>query len=44
MKTRLMTSILIVAVLALMFVLKSYVSPYFFDALILFISVYCATK
>lgn len=42
MKTRLMTSILIVAVLALMFVLKSYVSPYFFDALILFISVYCA--
>lgn len=42
MKTRLMTSILIVAVLALMFVLKSYVSPYFFDALILFISIYCA--
>ena len=42
MKTRLMTSILIVAVLALMFVLKSYVSPYFFDALILFISTCCA--
>ena len=42
MKTRLMTSILIVAVLALMFVLKSYVSPYIFDALILFISIYCA--
>ena len=42
MKTRLMTSILIVAVLALAFVLKSYVSVYFFDALILFITMFSA--
>ncbi len=42
MKTRLMTSILIVAVLAIAFLLKSYVSPYFFDALILFISMFSA--
>ena len=42
MKTRLMTSILIVAVLAVAFVLKELVSPYFFDVLILFITTFCA--
>lgn len=42
MKTRLMTSILIVAVLAIAFVLKQTVSPYFFDALILFITIMSA--
>ena len=42
MKTRFMTSVMIVAVLALAFILKGFVSPYFFDALILFISMYSA--
>ena len=42
MKTRSMTSVLIVAVLLLAFILKGFVSPYFFDALILFISMTAA--
>lgn len=42
MKTRFMSSIIIVAILALAFVLKGFVSPYFFDALVLFITVMSA--
>lgn len=42
MKTRSMTSVLIVAVLLLAFILKGFVSPYFFDVLILFISMTAA--
>lgn len=42
MKNRLMTSLAVVLVLALAFVLKVYVSSYFFDALILTVAVFCA--
>lgn len=42
MKTRLLTSLGIVITLALMFVLKTYVSAYFFDALFLVIAMFSA--
>lgn len=42
MKNRLMTSLGIVLVLALAFVLKIYVSDYFFDALLLTVACFCA--
>lgn len=42
MKTRLLTSLIFIFVLALAFILKVYVSNYFFDALILFIACYSA--
>lgn len=42
MKARLLTSLGIVVVLALMFVLKAYVSAYFFDALFLTIAMFAA--
>ncbi len=44
MKNRLMTSLAIVLVLALVFVLKIYVSDYFFDALILTVAIFCAIE
>ncbi len=42
MRNRLMTSLAIVIVLALVFVLKLYVSSYFFDALLLTVACFCA--
>ena len=44
MKKRLLTSLEIVLVLVLAFVLKTLVSSYFFDALILFISIFAALE
>ena len=44
MRTRLLTSFEIVVVLALAFILKAFVSDYFFDALIVFIAVFATLE
>ena len=44
MKNRLLTSLAIVLVLALVFVLKIFVSDYFFDVLILAVAIFCAIE